>query len=192
MADNQGEEAHPDLNCSEDTPSNDPTHSTADVATSPSLPRGVQPSPSLNAADGLQQSLPAAENGDDSGPLKYEQEPNPTSDELASQEEQGLLNKTPDSGNPPEMSAAEMREWETHGLRVGWTSLIYSLTVLCVCLTGAIALDSSTLLATALEAAADAVGDSLVVWRFSTTESDSSSNKERYDEMVCWHYWDMI
>ena len=151
-------------------------HIVADTATSSGLPRAEDAvAADVNPERGVQTP-------DEVKSPTYEQEANPTTDDLASEpdpETQGLLAQTPGDDK-----AEELRRYEKYGLWVGYTSLVYSLTVAGICFTGAVALDSSTLLATALEAAADAVGDSLVVWRFSSSDQDDAHLKEVYDEMV--------
>jgi len=98
-------------------------------------------------------------------PDKHDADSPPHPDE----EKHGLI---PKEDHVDELSDNETDLWNGRALRVAVTSLIYTLCVMCLSLSASLALDSSTLLGMAVEAAADSIGDVLVIWRFSGDQND--------------------
>lgn len=101
------------------------------------------------------------------------------------EDKQRLLNDEEggdDAYVPNGLTPEEYAVWSGYALRIAFISLTYSTGVMILALTASLAMDSATLLSMAVEAAADGIGDALVIWRFSGDQMDPTI--ESYDNQA--------
>ena len=103
-------------------------------------------------------------------------------EERAVEEECLIVKKDDDEQTMEGMSQRDTLIWSERARMVALISAAYSISVFAVSLTGAIALDSASLLSLSLEALADFLGDCLVFWRFSGDIDEATG--QIYDKQV--------